>query len=156
MKWAFENTWSLKHIKNYFENGKDECFPPQIFDWSMMFWLVKQSKSLNGQWLVNQLLILHPTYTSIQELLAVWQSNKFVKYAFRSKNCPSNLKYWNFKMGSSYSQKIIFHSKSGNKCTLSPAWLLRDQNHNIFSGNAKFLAKIGAPVNWNFTGAAVK
>ena len=61
MKWAFENTWSLKHIKNYFENGKDECFPPKIFDWSMMFWLVKQSKSLNGQWLVNQLLILHPT-----------------------------------------------------------------------------------------------
>ena len=60
MKWAFENTSYLKHIKNYFENGKDECFPPKIFDWSMMFWLVKQSKSLNGQWLVNQLLILHP------------------------------------------------------------------------------------------------
>ena len=36
-------------------------FTPIILDWSRMFWLVKQSRSLNVQWLVNQLLILHPT-----------------------------------------------------------------------------------------------
>ena len=77
MKWAFENTWCLKHIKNYYENGKDECFPQKIFDWSMMFWLVKQSKSLNGQWLVNQLLILHPSRTHARLIVVKYLAKKW-------------------------------------------------------------------------------
>ena len=60
MKWAIENTSCFKDIKNHNKNGKVVCFSPKIFDWSRMFWLVKESKSLNGQWLVSQLLILHP------------------------------------------------------------------------------------------------
>ena len=60
MKWWIKIPWCLKNLKNHYENGKVGCFSPKIFDWSRMFWLVKQSKSFNGQWPVNQLLILHP------------------------------------------------------------------------------------------------
>ena len=74
MKWAMDNTWCLKDIKNHYENGKYGSFPPKIFDWSRMFWLVKESKSLNGQWPVNQLLILHPNTDEIKTIVLLAQT----------------------------------------------------------------------------------
>ena len=86
MKWAIKNALCLKNKKTPYENGKDGCFPTKMFDWSRMFWLDKQSKSLNGQWLVNQLLILHPNCKAALQRVALIRTSFVLLIARRTKN----------------------------------------------------------------------
>ena len=110
-----------------------------------MFWQVKQSKSLNGQWLVNQWLIFHPscTVSSVfaQQLVEHFKNTlRNISTDWMLCSVQSLIKTYN-GIGGRHRRTIMTKSKchrmkvtiTGTYCTMHPWSLLVSCKVNFFA-----------------------